>query len=342
VQGQQRHGGRPHLTSPSSSFLGGLALSAFAIASPDALKKYNADEVGGNEEKPEFKSEFGTKSPIGTGPFKLESWVPGDKLTLVRNEDYWGEKAKLDKVIFTPIADGPGRRPHSRAARSTASTSSTRATARRSRRVPGAGAPGVQRRLHRLQLGQGADGQDRGRQAVAHAINRKALVEANYPPGPRWPSSSCRRWCSVTPTTCRSTSTTSTRPRAAGQGRHAQPDDRASGTPPTSRVLHAGPGEELHVMKADLEKAGFKVVPKSAPWNPDYLAKVDAGTPNLYLLGWTGDYGDPDNFVGTFFRTKQKAWGVDNPALRKALEDARSEGDQAKRGRCTRRSTGRS
>ena len=38
------------------------------------------------------------------GPFKLEGgskgWKKGESITLVRNDNYWGEKAKLDKVTF--------------------------------------------------------------------------------------------------------------------------------------------------------------------------------------------------------------------------------------------------
>jgi peptide/nickel transport system substrate-binding protein len=322
-----------NLTSPSSSFLGGLALSAFAIASPDALKKYNADEVGGNEEKPEFKSEFGTKSPIGTGPFKLESWVPGDKLTLVRNDEYWGEKAKLEKVIFTPIADGPARRsalesgeidgydfvdPGDREALA----ADFQVLERPAFNVGYMGFNSAKAPMDKLEV----------RQAVAHAINRQALVEANYPPGAE-------------------VATQFMPPLVFGYADDVQKYeydvDKAkklladSGNPnPTidfwypsnvSRPYMPDPEKNFTLMKADLEKAGFKVVSKSAPWNPDYLAKVDAGAPHIYLLGWTGDYGDPDNFVGTFFRTKQKAWGVDNAELRKALDEARVEADEAKR-----------
>jgi len=43
--------------------------------------------------------------PIGTGPFKFVDWVKGDHIDLVKNPDYWGTPAKLDKVTFKFIAD---------------------------------------------------------------------------------------------------------------------------------------------------------------------------------------------------------------------------------------------
>ncbi|CAN7375200.1 ABC transporter substrate-binding protein [Phenylobacterium sp. LjRoot225] len=44
-------------------------------------------------------------APIGTGPFRFEGWRRGDAVTLVRNDAYWGEPAKLRQVTFKFIAD---------------------------------------------------------------------------------------------------------------------------------------------------------------------------------------------------------------------------------------------
>jgi peptide/nickel transport system substrate-binding protein len=45
-------------------------------------------------------------NPIGTGPFKFGNWNRGASLTLTRNDDYWGNKAKLSEVEFRFISDG--------------------------------------------------------------------------------------------------------------------------------------------------------------------------------------------------------------------------------------------
>ncbi len=43
--------------------------------------------------------------PVGTGPFRFREWVKGDHITLERNPDYWGTPAELNGVVFKVIPD---------------------------------------------------------------------------------------------------------------------------------------------------------------------------------------------------------------------------------------------
>ena len=45
------------------------------------------------------------KNPIGTGPYKLESWDVGQAITMVKNEDYFAGAAKIDTIIFKIVTD---------------------------------------------------------------------------------------------------------------------------------------------------------------------------------------------------------------------------------------------
>ena len=53
-------------------------------------------------------SGFGAK-PVGTGPFEYESGKPAEAYIVKRFDDYWGEKALLDKVQITMLADESSR-----------------------------------------------------------------------------------------------------------------------------------------------------------------------------------------------------------------------------------------
>lgn len=52
--------------------------------------------------------EYG-RAPIGTGAYKFVSWNPGDRITLTRNDKYWGEKAKVENVILKIITENATR-----------------------------------------------------------------------------------------------------------------------------------------------------------------------------------------------------------------------------------------
>ena len=45
------------------------------------------------------------RNPVGTGPYKLESWEEGQAITLVKNEDYFKGEPNIDTVVFKIVTD---------------------------------------------------------------------------------------------------------------------------------------------------------------------------------------------------------------------------------------------
>jgi ABC-type transport system substrate-binding protein len=83
-----------NLKTPFAFFLNNLAHSASGIVSPTALKTYGKDIA---------------RRACGTGPFKFVEWIHGDHLTMVRNDDYWGGKPYLDKIIVKTVKEDSAR-----------------------------------------------------------------------------------------------------------------------------------------------------------------------------------------------------------------------------------------
>ena len=49
------------------------------------------------------------KAAIGTGPYKLTKFTPGDRIEFERSDIYWGAKPQWEKLTFKPIKAGPAR-----------------------------------------------------------------------------------------------------------------------------------------------------------------------------------------------------------------------------------------
>jgi peptide/nickel transport system substrate-binding protein len=49
------------------------------------------------------------KAAIGTGPYKLAKFTPGDRIEFERYDGYWGAKPKWTKLTFRPIGAAPAR-----------------------------------------------------------------------------------------------------------------------------------------------------------------------------------------------------------------------------------------
>src|SRR5690606_32358544 len=296
------------LTRPSSTFISALAMPAFSMASPKALEEYEADAVSGTGESPSFDGTFGYEHPVGTGPFMLadpSDWERGSQLTLTRNDDYWGEPAKLERLIFTVIPDGPARRQALEAGDidgydlvapadlGALEQAGFQILYRPAFNVAYVGFQQNTPPLDNLKI----------RQAIAHAINRENLVRTNYPEGSQ-------------------VATQFMPPELFG---YAEDVPTYEYDPELAKQLIAESGEtnldiefwyptdvsrpympnaeaNWELIRTDLEAVGFTITPKRAPWDPDYLNTYQTGNTPMYLIGWTGDFGDPDNFLGTFFK----------------------------------------
>ena len=49
------------------------------------------------------------RSPVGTGPYRLEEWDEGQAITLVKNEDYFKDEANIDRIVFKIVPDDNAR-----------------------------------------------------------------------------------------------------------------------------------------------------------------------------------------------------------------------------------------
>src|SRR5512136_922153 len=79
---------------PFAPMLSNLTYPTNGIQSPAALKRY--------WDKPLLM-------PIGTGPFIFKEWSPGNRLVMVRNDNYWGVNPTLSEVTFRVIPDDASR-----------------------------------------------------------------------------------------------------------------------------------------------------------------------------------------------------------------------------------------
>lgn len=82
------------ITEPDGSFLSALSHPAASILNEKAVT-----EAGENY----------AQNPVGTGPFKFDSRVKLDSITLTKNEDFWGDKPAYGKMILKVIPEPNNR-----------------------------------------------------------------------------------------------------------------------------------------------------------------------------------------------------------------------------------------
>lgn len=324
------------LTSVTSKFPAALALPAFSMSSPKALKDFEADKIGGTADNITYPP-YAQEHPVGTGAYKFVKWDHTAKtVELVKNDAYWGEKAKIKTLIFQTISDLTARK-----------------QALRNGQIQGYDlvAPADVKPLkdegfkiltrpafNVLYLTLNQDGNPalknlKVRQAIAHAINRQAIVDSKYPEG----SSVALQFQPPgldgynDAVTKYDYSVDKAKALLAEAGvknlklRFHYPTE-------VTRPYMPAPKDIFELIAADLKAVGIEVTPIALKWSPDYLnAVTSTNQHDLHLLGWTGDYSDAYNFIGTFFSREKAEWGMKDPALFAEYKKADSEPDLAKR-----------
>jgi peptide/nickel transport system substrate-binding protein len=330
---------RLRIARPTTAFLAGLAYPSFGIASPTALRKYDAD-AGEADPNGIFHpaGTYGTAHPTGTGPFVFKSWRPGRELILVRNPRYWGRKARLDRLVFRPIVD--------RLARLHALERGTihgldllltggAATIKRNPKLKLLDRPSSN--VGYVAINQAIAPMDKllVRQAVAYGLDRATVVRSFYsgrgqladqflPPAFVGHAKHVKQY-RFDPSRSRALL------RKAGLKLPVKVDFWFPTD--TTRPYMPDPKRNFATFAASLGRAGFEVVPHAAPWSPDYITAIFTGKAQLYLAGWIADYQDPDDFFGTHFRRYRPQFGFSNPKLFALLDRADAEPNLARRAR---------
>ncbi|MGP4112047.1 ABC transporter substrate-binding protein [Streptomyces sp. 4N509B] len=318
---------------PSANLPGGFSLQAMAIHSPKAIDAYAEQQASGEGENlnyPDYSQEAGTVA--GTGPFRITEWNKGNgEVTLERFEDYWGEPAGLDELVFRTISEEGARRQALQAGNihgyDLVAPGDVQTLLDEGFQVP------TRDVFNILYVGFNQEANPalediQVRQAVAHALDRQTLVDTQLPEGGVVASQ-------FIPDTVEGFSedvttyaydTDEARRLLSEAGEENLTLEFCYPTEVTRPYMPA-PEDMYELMRSDLEAAGITVEPNPMVWNPTYLDTVETGGCDMYMLGWTGDFNDAYNFIGTWFADYDPQWGFRNQELFDLMAEASTEPD---------------
>jgi len=273
------------LKEPNAPFLANLAMNFCAAVSPAAVEKHGSDYF---------------KNPVGTGPFRFVEWRKDERLVLVRNEDYWGSLAKIDRLIFKPIQEAAVRflelrqgTIHGLDNLSPEYIDEIRTDADLRLLTQ----PGMNVGYLAMNMDKKPFDERLVRLAINHAIDKQSLVD-NFYQGLAVPAKN-----PIPPTMWGHNDAIKPYPYDPDQARdllrqagYLHGFDTELWAMPVPRPYMPQPDKIAQAVQADLEKVGIRARIVQWEWGT-YLDKVSNGDHTMALLGWTGDNGDPDNFL---------------------------------------------
>ena len=280
------------LNRPEAPFLSDLAMQWAGVQSKeyaDAMLKAGTPEKIDQE-------------PIGTGPFSLVQYQKDAIIRFKANPDYWAGKAAIDDLIFSITPDSAVRwaklqkgechvMPYPNPADLDAMRKDTN--------VQVLEQAGLNVGYLAYNTTKKPFDDVRVRKAINMAMDKNAIVSAVYmstgvpainpiPPS-MWAYNKSIKDDAFNPAEAKKLLAAAGYPNGFITDLWAMPVQRPY-NPNAKRIAE--------LMQADLAKIGVTAEIKSFEWG-EYRKRMQAGEHQMGMLGWTGDNGDPDNFLDT-------------------------------------------
>ena len=308
-----------------SPFIYTIAITSFSIVSPTAVKK-SGDEYSNN--------------PVGTGPFKFVQWDRGDKIVLVANENYWGGRPKLDRVIFRSIPDNAVRLIELQRGGLHAMEFPNPDDLQQiqdDETLELLSQPGTNIGYLALNMDKPPLDNLKVRLAINHAINKAEIIKHLYQglgipaknpiPPTMWSYDDTIEDFDYNPKLAKKLLAEAGYPNGFETTLWALPVPRPY--IPDGRAL-------AEVLQSELRNIGIQTKIVTYDWGT-YLEKTKNGEHDMAMLGWSADLGDPDNFF-YFLLSKSSAEKpagniafYRSDAMQNVLEQARSISGKDKR-----------
>jgi dipeptide transport system substrate-binding protein len=280
------------LTRPEAPFLSDLAMEYAAIQSKeyaDAMLKAGTPEKIDQE-------------PIGSGPFMLVQYQKDAIIRYKAFPEFWGGKAKIDDLIFAITPDSAVRwaklqkgECHVMPYPNPADLDAMKKDAN----IQVLEQPGLNIGYLAYNTTKKPFDDVKVRKAVNMAINKKAIIDAVYLstgvaatnpiPPTMWSYNKSIKDDPYDPDAAKKLMAEAGYPSGFETDLWAMPVQRPY-NPNAKRIAE--------LMQADLAKVGIKAEIKSFEWG-EYRKRAQNGEHQTAQLGWTGDNGDPDNFLHT-------------------------------------------
>jgi peptide/nickel transport system substrate-binding protein len=308
----------------------------FRLKQPWAALLWNVAGGEGMGIVPYGSGEEISRHPVGSGPFKFVSAEQDRDVVIERNDYYWGERAKLDRVRFMVVPDTTTRALELRKGSADLEINSLTADIERSLQAESHLAtlhgPGTRLAYLAFNLRDPILQDVRVRQAIAYAIDRTALVHYLWRDQARLASSLLppESWAHAADVTQYQHDPEKARRILDDAGYMSKNGVRfhitmKTSTEESSRAMAAVFQQQLREVGIAMDIRSFEAA--------TFLADVTHGEFQMYSLRWVGGNEDPDMFSYAFHSSNIIPRGANrqyysNPRVDALIEKAQTELDQ--------------